>query len=72
MKMLEHGDIEVAKWLILITAEGQVLTMPKATTSQQNGQVCVVVGVGVSHVTAEQDHGAVQETIFVFTSLGKL
>ena len=37
MKVLEHGHIEIAERLILITAEGQVLTMPEAATSQQDG-----------------------------------
>ena len=56
----------------MIASEGQVLTMLEATAGQEDGQIRVVVGVGVPHVAAEQDHRAVQQTIFTFTILRKL
>lgn len=62
-KVLQHGEVKVAKGRGLLsgTGEMQVLPMFEPSSGQKNRQVSVAVGVGVAHSTSKQGHGAVEK-----------
>ena len=43
-----------------------MLPVLEASTGKQNGQIGVIVGIGVSQIAAEEHHGAVKETLIRF------
>jgi hypothetical protein len=60
---LQHGDEEVAERLVVIALEGEVLAVLEASAGEEDGEVGVVVDVGVAEVAAVEDHGAVEQAL---------
>ncbi len=69
--MLQHRHKEIAQRLVVVGLEGVMLAVVEAATGEDDGEVCVVVLVGVAHVAAEEHHRAVEQAGFVFTFRGK-
>lgn len=44
-EVLEHGDVEVTEWGVVVGAEGQVLAVLEAAASEQDGEVRIQVRV---------------------------
>ena len=65
-ELLEHGDVEVRQRVVALGVEGEVLAVPEAAAGEDDGQVGGDVAVGVAHVAAVEDHGAVDERLAVF------
>ena len=49
-----------------------MLAVLQTATSQQDGQVGVVVRVRVAHVAAKENHRVVEQTCFSFPLLGEI
>ena len=71
-EVLEHRDKQITQGLIMIPAKGNVLTVSQAASTNQDGQVRVVMRVRVTHVASKQDHRAVEQTVFTFASYREL
>ena len=69
---LKHRDEEVAERHVVVTFEGKMLAVLEAATGKQDGQVCVVVRVGVSHVAAEENHRAVEQSCVAVSLVGEV
>ena len=48
-----------------------MLPVLEASAGEQNGQIGVIVGIGVSQIAAEEHHGAVKESLIRFAMLGE-
>ena len=57
---LEHIDVQIAQWRGGVDIEGEVLTVLKATTSQEDREVFGGVTAAIAKVAAEKDAGAIQ------------
>ncbi|MEY4483419.1 MAG: hypothetical protein RL693_871 [Verrucomicrobiota bacterium] len=70
--VLEHGYEEIAERGVVVLLEGVVLAVVDSASGEDDGEVGVVVLVGVAHVAAEEDHGAIEEAVAVFAFGGEI
>lgn len=68
---LEHGNKEVAQGRIVLVRKDEVLSVFEGAAGEEDGQVGVVVGVGVSKVAAHQHHSTVKQAGTVFPPVRK-
>ena len=59
-KLLEQRDEEIAERRVVVRLERMMLTVLHATTSEENGEVGVIVLIGIAHVAAEENGGAIK------------
>lgn len=60
--LLKHADENIAQRRVVVRIERDVLPVVESTTREYDGEVGVVVDVGIPHVTAIEHHGVVQQT----------
>lgn len=63
---MEHGEVEVGEGGVVVSLEGDVLAMLEASSGEDDGEVGVVVDVGVAHTAAVEDHRLIEEALAVF------
>ena len=67
--LVEHGDEQIVQWCILRVLDVTTRTNQTTTaSSQQDGQVFVVVLVAVADATAVNDYGIVEQRAVAFSS----
>ena len=59
-KSLQHGDIEIREWIVVVAVEGEVLAVSEAAAGEDDWQVAVVVAAAM-HVRFQQNHGALEQ-----------
>jgi len=63
---LEDRQVEVGQRVVLLPVEGQVLTMPEATSCQEHRHVAIIVTGGVSKIARQQHAGLIQKGAAIF------
>ena len=65
------ADKEIAERSVVVALEDNMLTVPEPSTGKQNGQVRIVVNVGIAHAAAVEHHGAIQQTLAILLPGGE-
>ena len=63
---MEHGDKQVGQRVIAFLIEREMLSVTEAAAREQYRQVRRDVGVGVTHVAAVKNHGAIEKIFAAF------
>lgn len=57
---LQNGNKQIGQRFVVVSFECKMLAVPESASGQHNGQISVVVRVGVAHVAAVKNHGLVE------------
>ena len=66
---MQHADKDIAQRCVVMRVKSQMLSVAKPTPREDDGEVEVVVDVGISHVAAIEHHRVVQQAAVSFLNL---